>query len=190
MAGSQKSLKLQKDIIEALNKYALVKTDKYGTVLAYEVDGLGNRNMMDDGNLPSLLGMPLLGIVDVNNAIYQNTRKFVLSADNPFYYSGKVGSGVGSPHTPKGMVWPLAVLAQAYTATTDEERNQAVQLILDSDPGDHLLHESFDPNNPTRLTRKDFGWPNAMFIEFVLTRMAGRAALPTPPAPAGFLTGP
>ncbi len=184
------SLKLQKEILNALNKYAIVKTEKYGSILAYEVDGLGRTNMMDDGNLPSLLGMPLLGIVDVNNPIYQNTRRFILSQDNPFYYSGKLGSGVGSPHTPQGMIWPLAVLAQAFTAQTDDERNQALELILNSDPGDHLLHESFDPNNALRLTRKDFGWPNAMFIEYVLTRMAGRAELPTPPAPENFLTAP
>lgn len=188
-AGAQRSLKLQKDILAALNKYAVVKTEKYGPILAYEVDGLGHTNLMDDGNLPSLLGMPLLGIVDVQNPIYQNTRRFILSNDNPFFFSGKLGSGVGSPHTPKGMIWPLAVLSQAYTAQTEAERNQAIELILNSDPGDHLLHESFDPNNPLRLTRKDFGWPNAMFIEFVFTRLAGHAELPTPPAPENFLTG-
>lgn len=187
--GAQKSLKLQKEIIAALNKYAVVKTEKYGSILAYEVDGLGKVNLMDDGNLPSLLGMPLLGIVDQNHPIYLNTRRFILSNDNPFYYSGKLGAGVGSPHTPKGMVWPLAILSQAFTAQSATEQQQAVEFLLNSDPGDHLLHESFDPNNPKKLTRKDFGWPNAMFIEFILTRMAGYPELPKPPKPNGFLVG-
>jgi meiotically up-regulated gene 157 (Mug157) protein len=43
-------------------------------------------------------------------------------------------------------------------------------MILRSDPGDHLLHESFDPDDPKQLTRQDFAWPNSLFAELVLTR--------------------
>ena len=32
----------------------------------------------------------------------QNTRKAVLSSSNPYYYSGSIVSGVGSPHTGPG----------------------------------------------------------------------------------------
>ena len=178
--SATRATQLQKSIVAALFKYGIVNHPKYGRMFAYEVDGLGNSNLMDDGNLPSLLGIPLLGIMSGDDPLYLNTRKFVLSNDNPYFFTGSVGSGVGSPHTPAGMVWPLAVLAQAFTAKSPEEQNQALQLILNSDPGDHLLHESFDPNNPLRLTRKNFGWPNAMFIEFVLTRLGGQPELPKP----------
>ena len=156
-----------------------MQSNKYGKIYAYEVDGLGHQNLMDDGNLPSLLGLPLLGVVSSTDPTYLNTRKFVLSSDNPFFFSGKIGSGVGSPHTPKGLVWPLALLSQAFTATSAAEQARSLEMIVESDPGDHLLHESFDPNNPTHFTRKDFGWPNAMFIEFALTKLGNRSPLPS-----------
>lgn len=177
-AASARATKLRSEVVGGIVKFGIVQNAKYGRVYAYEVDGLGHYNMMDDGNLPSLLGIPLLGFASASDPLYLSTRKFVLSTDNPYFYSGKLGSGVGSPHTRPGMIWPLALLSQAFTAQSDQERTQTLEMILRSDPGDHLLHESFDPNNPLNLTRKDFGWPNAMFIEYALTKLGGKSPLP------------
>ena len=55
---------------------------------AYEVDGLGGQWLMDDANVPSLLSMPYLGWSDPGDQLYQRTREFVLSDDNPYHYSG------------------------------------------------------------------------------------------------------
>ncbi len=170
--------KLRAEVISGIQKYGIIHTEKYGDIYAYEVDGLGNYNLMDDGNLPSLLGSPLLGFTSLNDPIYQNTRRFILSKDNPFYFEGSIASGVGSPHTPKGMVWPLALLAQAFTTSIEVEFLQSLIMIINSDPGDHVLHESFNPNNPMKFTRKDFGWPNAMLVELVLTKFMGFSPLP------------
>ncbi len=182
LPAATQSLKLQSEIIAAVYKYGTVNTKKYGKIFAYEVDGYGHANLMDDGNLPSLLGATLLGIRN-DDPIYQNTRRFALSRDNPYFYSGSLGSGIGSPHTPKGMVWPLAVLARGFTAQNIQEKTDALALLLLSDPDDHLLHESFDPNNQRLLTRKDFGWPNAMYIEFVWTWLGHKPKLPSPQLP-------
>ena len=54
-----------------------------GKMYAYEVDGLGNYNLMDDANLPSLLAIPYLGYADLNDEKYINTRNFILSTENP-----------------------------------------------------------------------------------------------------------
>ena len=41
---------------------------------AYETDGFGNYNLMDDANSPSLLAMPYLDFCKKDDEIYQNTR--------------------------------------------------------------------------------------------------------------------
>lgn len=64
----------------------------------FEVDGYGNGVFMDDANMPSLLGLPLFGFVEKNDTIYLNTRRRLLSHLNPYYFSGRNGSGIGGPH--------------------------------------------------------------------------------------------
>ena len=103
-----------------IQTYGVVFTPNYGYVYAYEVDGLNHANLMDDANIPSLLSAPYIGYTKATSLIYPNTRKFLLSKDNPTYYTGKLAHGIGSPHTNDGWVWPLAILMQGFTATTDE----------------------------------------------------------------------
>lgn len=177
-AAAKETLKFADEIDRGIKDYGIIRTEKYGEIFAYEVDGLGNYKLMDDGNLPSLLSAPWYGYVSQNNKIYQNTRKFILSKANPFYFEGSLARGIGSPHTRRGLVWPLALLSQAFTANNSEEFNAVLEMLIKSDPGDHVLHESFDPSNPARFTRKDFGWPNAMLIELLLTRFSGFEELP------------
>jgi meiotically up-regulated gene 157 (Mug157) protein len=84
-----------KVIKDAIYKHGLSTNKDH---FLYEVDGFGNGVFMDDANVPSLISLPLLGFIDQNDPIYLNTRKKVLSNDNPFYFSGKAASGVGGPH--------------------------------------------------------------------------------------------
>ncbi len=70
---------LAAEVEAALKKYATYNHPEFGTIYAFEVDGFGNHLLMDDANVPSLLAMPYLGDVDVNDPIYQNTRRFVWS---------------------------------------------------------------------------------------------------------------
>lgn len=175
--------KLRREVDEGIRQYGIIQHPRYGAMYAYEVDGLGNYRLMDDGNLPNLLSAPWYGYLRQDDPIYQNTRRFILSTDNPFFFTGSIARGVGSPHTRRGMVWPLGLLSQAFTATNSAELTTVLEMLIQSDPGDHVLHESFDPSNPARFTRKDFGWPNAMLIELLFTRFAGLEDLPVVPAP-------
>jgi len=172
---------LRDGVIAGINNFGIVYHPKYGYIYAYEVDGLGHTNLMDDANVPSLLSIPYLGY-PADPVIYDNTRRFVMSTDNPYYFSGKFARGVGSPHTPHGYVWPLALVMQGLTGDTSEVSSALTQLQA-SDTGDHLLHESFDPNDPTKFTRSNFGWPCSLFSELVLDRLMDHTPLPTPSIP-------
>jgi meiotically up-regulated gene 157 (Mug157) protein len=161
---------LSVQIENAIEKYAIVNVPGIGRVYAYEIDGLGHANLMDDANIPSLLSIPYFGYVGVHDVVYQATRRFVLSPRNPYYFQGRFASGVGSPHTPHGYVWPLALVMQVLTSTDPAEITRVMGYIAASDTGDHLLHESFDANWPQSYTRADFAWPNALFAQMMLGR--------------------
>ena len=175
----RRARKIQGEVRAGIEKYGIVAGPDGKRMYAYEVDGLGHALLMDDANIPNLLSAPYFGYVGLDDPVYQATRSFVLSPANPYYYSGTVAAGPGSPHTPKGMVWPLGLLADGFT-TNDPGRQQAVlKMLLASDPGDHRLHESFDPSNPKILTREDFGWPNAFFTEY-MNKLRGAPDHPRP----------
>ena len=175
---AQEAQSLRDEVQRGIQRYGLYPVKKYGYIYAYEVDGLGHAILTDDANVPSLLSAPYIGYTATNDRYYLNTRAFLLSQDNPSYYTGNVARGIGSYHTPDHWVWPLAMIMQGLTADTQTERQDVLNQILATDPGDHLLHESFDPNDPRRFTRPDFGWPNALFSEFVMTAFQGVAQIP------------
>ena len=89
---------LADEVMTAINKYAIIEHPKYGKIYAYEIDGFGGVLLMDDANVPGLLSLPYLDCVSVNDEIYQNTRKFVWSEDNPYFFKGTAGEGIGGPH--------------------------------------------------------------------------------------------
>ena len=135
---------------------------------AYEVDGLGNYLLMDDANVPSLLSMPYIGYCDVDDRIYQNTRRFVLSEKNPFYYTGSCMTGIGSPHTEKGFVWPISLVIQALTSNNTEEIEAVISMIKSTHADTLYMHESINANNQYEYTRDWFAWANSLFSELIL----------------------
>jgi hypothetical protein len=160
---------LAESIELGIQRHGVVDHGMQGRIYAYEVDGLGHYHLMDDANLPSLLGLPELGYCTASDPLYLNTRRFVLSQANPYYYEGPLASGVGSPHTPAPFVWPLALIVQALTATDAEEVRALLRVLCDAAQlGRGALHESFNPADPARYTRDWFGWANALFAELVL----------------------
>jgi meiotically up-regulated gene 157 (Mug157) protein len=162
-----------------IEQYAKLTLAPFGTIYAYEVDGYGHANVMDDANIPSLLSIPYFGYLGTDDPTYRNTRRFVLSDRNPYYYTGKYADGVGSPHTPHGYIWPLSLIVQALTSTDPAEVSRVMGYIAASDVGDHRLHESFNANWPEAFTRDDFAWPNALYGELVMRERAAAGAIPS-----------
>ena len=159
---------LADELAVSLSRYAIA-TWNGRRIWAYEVDGLGNQFLADDANLPNLLGLPYTGGAGTNDPIYQATRAFSLGQSNPYYHSGPVGGGIGSPHTdPANAFWPLGLIAQGITSQSGSEIALMIRTLIDSDGGTGLMHESVDVDDPTRWTRAYFGWANEFFAELIL----------------------
>lgn len=159
---------LANEIREGIENYGVVDHPKFGKIYAYETDGLGNFVHMDDANVPSLLSIPYLGYCDPEDEVYQNTRRYVLSEENPFYFEGSFAKGVGSPHTPPEYIWHIALSMQGLTSTSREERLQLLDMLENSDAGTGFMHEGFHKDDPSKFTRPWFAWSNSLFSEFVM----------------------
>ena len=159
---------LASQVASALEQYAVVEHPKYGRIYAYEVDGFGSSLLMDDANVPNLLSLPYLGCVPADDPVWQNTRRFVLSGDNPCYFSGSAGAGVGGPHVGQGWIWPMSIIMQALTSTDDAEITSCLQTLLATDAGTGFMHEAFWKDDASRYTRSWFAWANTLFGELVL----------------------
>lgn len=166
----QKAKDLEQTIDAAIHQYGIVRHPDYGLIYAYEVDGFGNYLLMDDANVPSLLSIPYLGYTTCDDPIYQNTRRFILSKDNPYFYSGKFAKGVGSPHTPTGNIWPIGLAMQGLTSSSIDETDQIIKLLVNTDGNTGAMHESFSPDNPNVFTRSWFSWADSLFAELILKR--------------------
>ena len=172
---------LADEINAGIDRHGTVFYPGLGEVYAYEVDGYGRFILMDDANLPNLLAATYYGYSAATDPIYLNTRRFVLSPANPYFYNGTYATGLGSPHTPTGWVWPLGLIARGLTAQTPFEAARVVADIAHSDLTDGRIHESFDPNDPSRFTRAEFGWGNALYAELIFRSAAGLDPDPLPP---------
>lgn len=159
---------LANEVEQALQQYAIVEHPDFGRVYAYEVDGRGSHILMDDANVPSLLSLPYIIDMPVDDPVYQNTRRMIWSNMNPYYFEGKAGSGIGSPHTGYDRVWPMSLIMHALTSTDFAEQQSDLQQLLATDAGTGFMHESFHSNDASRFTRSWFAWANTLFGELVL----------------------
>lgn len=166
--SAAKCTALAEEVERALHKYAAVNPLGYGNVYAYEVDAYGNFYCIDDGNIPNLLSLPYLGAVKPNDQIYLNTRKFVLSPNNPYYCKGTAGEGEGGPHVGMGRIWPLGLVVEALTSNDDAEIARCLTILQNTHAGTGFMHESFNQNDPHDFTRAWFAWANTIFGELIL----------------------
>lgn len=172
-----KASQLRKEIKDGIERFGKVTNQAGETVYAYEVDGLGNYKIMDDGNIPSLLSAPYLGYVPKNDPVYLATRQTILSPENPYYYKGKFAEGIGSSHTWVNYIWPMALSIQGMTALGQEEKKELLDILVNTDGDTLRMHESFDVDNPSKFTREWFSWSNMMFCELLLDYYGHRVKL-------------
>jgi len=159
---------LADEVAAALQKYAVVEHPEFGKIYAFEVDGFGSAQLMDDANVPSLLAMPYLGDVERTDPIYENTRRFVWSTENPYFWRGAAGEGIGGPYIGVEMIWPMSIMMRAFTATDDNEIRDCIAQLLTTDAGTGFMHESFSRHDAAKFTRAWFAWQNTLFGELIL----------------------
>ena len=171
--------KLRNEINDGIDRYGIIHHDEYGSIYAYEVDGFGNYFLMDDANVPSLLSIPYLGY-KYDKDIYENTKRFVFSTDNPIYrkgwnkWTGEI-EGIGSSHVHDmsnlvpSDVWPMSIIMKGLVSNDVNEKINLVHQLLQASASTGWMHESFSVNNTFKYSRSWFCWPDALFAELVIS---------------------
>ena len=154
---------------DGVEKHGKIKTEKYGKIYAYEVNGYGSYNLMDDANAPSLLSLPLLYTqMSIGDTTWSNTRKYTLSIDNPFFFKGKAAEGIGGPHVGIDYIWPMSIITRGLTSNDETEIKSCLDTLQHTHANTGFMHESFHKDDPTKYTRSWFAWANGLFGQFIL----------------------
>ena len=160
---------LADEVHAALLANASVNHPVCGKILAFEVNGYGSCYLADDANVPSLLSLPYLQSLDNDDlALYNNTRRFILSENNIFYVKGSAAEGVSSSHMGRDMIWPMGIIMRAMTSSDDAEIAQSLHFLKTTHADTGFMHESFYKDNPAKFTRQGFAWANTLYGEFIL----------------------
>ena len=173
LAGAAHSLAAE---VEAALRQHGIATTPEGTVWAYEVDGFGGQVLMDDANVPSLLGLPYLAS-SPDPALYARTRAFVWSPRNPWFFRGTAGEGIGGPHEGRHMIWPMSQIVYALTSSSDDEIRRTLTWLKTSTAGSGFMHESYNKDDPANFTRAWFAWANTLFGELIAKLAASGSPL-------------
>jgi len=176
-AAAQDAAALAAEVKQALDAHGKMPDGKGGEVWAFEVDGYGNAIFIDDANVPSLSGLPLLGAADRNDPLYRRTAALAWSPRNPYFFSGKAGEGIGGPHVGMDMIWPMSLITRALVNDDEAVVRQCLRTLRNSHGGTGFMHESFHKDDPTKFTRSWFAWANGLFGDLILDIEKRRPAL-------------
>ena len=166
--GSQKMFRnpIKVDIVEKKDCFEVFADIPEAVNAQIEAGLVSHRHFF--GSHPDGFYLPYLGYCDKTDPLYQNTRRFILSAENPFYFSGAAAHGVGSPHTGKDKIWHIALIMQILTATDADEIADCLAMLSRTHADTNFMHESFNKDDPADFTRKWFAWANSLFAQMLI----------------------
>jgi len=102
------------------------------------------------------------------DARYARTRAAVWSAENPYFFKGSAGEGIGGPHEGLRMIWPMSIMMKAFTTDDTAEIRQCLHWLKTTHAGTGFMHEAFDQDDPKQFTRSWFAWANTLFGELIV----------------------
>ncbi len=177
MAGATDSEALASEVEAALRAHGRMPDGQGGEVWAYEVDGFGDAIFMDDANVPSLSGLPLLGAADRSDPLFRRTAALAWSDRNPYFFTGTAARGIGGPHIGLDMIWPMSIITHAMNSDDDAVIRQCLAWLKTTHGGTGFMHESFNKDDPGKFTRSWFAWANGLFGELILDLERRKPAL-------------
>ncbi len=170
---AEELLDMQEQVNKAIKEYGIIEHDKFGQIYVYESDGLGKYVLMDEDALPNLMSIPLLGYASLEDDVYQNTRRFIMNVENPFYHEGKEASGLTSLYNGNRLVTSQSLILQAMTTDNPLEFDRLIDLIKASHSGTYEMQDVLDADDVSRLVSRHSLRSDALFLELALTRLAG-----------------
>lgn len=159
---------LADEVERAARDAAVVIHPQFGRIMPYEIDGYGNYYCIEESSIPSLLSLPYLEAVGAGDPLYLNTRRFLLSESNPYYYRGKAASGTGGPHWGNNMISPLALIVQGLTSMDDQEVRRCLLTLQKTHAGRGFMHQAFNKDDATKFEGPWFPMANSLFGELIL----------------------
>lgn len=176
-AAATEAEALASEVEAALHAHALIPDGQGGQVWAYEIDGFGNTLFMDDANVPSLSGLPIIDVVDKGDPLFRRTAALAWSDRNPYFFKGSAAEGIGGPHVGLDMIWPMSIITRALNADDDATIRQCLHWLKTTHGGTGFMHESFHKDDPSKFTRPWFAWANALFGQLIVEVADKRPAL-------------
>jgi uncharacterized protein len=177
---SEKAETMSENIRSAIFQYAILNSTD-GQMFAYEIDGLGGINFMDDANVPSLMSLPYLGFLNNTDPTYTTTRGAILSKKNPYWFFSPStnNSGIGGPHRGLNRIWPMNWIVQLSTSSSVDEKIALLNVLKATTAGKGLIHENFDVGQAhgVGFGRLWFAWGNSLFGEVLLNMAMEEGAL-------------
>ena len=161
---------LSEEVEKGVKEHGIIDHPQHGKMYVYECDGFGNYLIMEDAGVPGVITIPYLQYGDTKDEVYKNTRKFALSAHNPYFFKGLAAEGTGSPHLAYKdcMIWPMGIIMRAMTSSDDAEIKNCLEMLKKSHAGKGFMHEGFNCDDPKEYTRSWFAWVNNLFGELII----------------------
>ncbi|MDX5986099.1 glycoside hydrolase family 125 protein [Sphingomonas echinoides] len=176
-ALAQDATALAAEVEQALLEHGRMRLRDGREVWAYEVDGFGNAIFMDDANVPSLSGLAYLGCVAQSDPLWQRTQAAAWGPDNPYFFKGKAGEGIGGPHAGLRQIWPMSLIVRALSSDDPAVIRACLKTLRETDADTGFIHETFDQDDARKFTRPWFAWANGLFGELIVRLANTRPAL-------------